>query len=416
MTKIAERGLLYIANARMPTEKAHGLQIMKMCSEFARRLEVELLVPHRFQTRSMKQVADVYEYYGVERKFSIRRIFSLNLTPPLDSRLSYWTQWVQGLMYWPQSILFGLVSAVFTMTRSVKLVYSRDFLTCLFLFLCQRLHRKRVFFEAHDLPLTKLGRRIRCWPLRHISGLVVISGRLGELYQTEGIPPEKILVAPDGVDLPLFSRELQKKSARQELGIPHEKTVICYTGHLYRWKGAQVLAQAMKILPDDYLFCVVGGTPQDIMEFKEFSTTNRIPNVMVVGYVPPGMVPRYLAAADVLVLPNTSEEAISRLYTSPLKLFEYMAARRPIVASDLPSIREILNEDNAVMVRPDEPQALAEGIMKVLKDGELAGKLVENAFRDAQLYTWEKRAERILNFIGERCRNGRSSLMNASGK
>ena len=110
------------------------------------------------------------------------------------------------------------------------------------------------------------------------------------------------------------------------------------------------------------------------------------------------MVPKYLAASDVLVLPN-SEKGLSE-FTSPLKLFEYMAAKRPIVASDLPSLREILSESNAVMVRPDDPAALAEGIQKVLEDEELAKKLAGNAYIDVQQYSWDKRAMRILEFVG----------------
>jgi len=160
----------------------------------------------------------------------------------------------------------------------------------------------------------------------------------------------------------------------------------------------------MKKLDDNYLLYVVGGTPKDISDFKEFISTNRIPNVIVTGYVSPKLIPKYLAAADVLVLPNTSEEAISRLYTSPLKLFEYMAARRPIVASDLPSVREILNEENAILVRSDNPKALADGIQKVLTNEELSKKLAENAFKEVQRYSWEKRAEKILEFIDEKCR------------
>ncbi|MBA7620879.1 D-inositol-3-phosphate glycosyltransferase [subsurface metagenome] len=391
--------MLYIANARIPTEKAHGLQIMKMCSEFAKKFDIELVVPHRFQTKFMKQVANVYDYYAVEKKFIIRRIFSLNLTPPLDSPLSYWTQSAQGILHWPQSICFGLISAFYSLTQPVELVYSRDFFTCLFLFLFRPLHGKRVFFETHDFPNTELGRKIKCWPLRHIDGLIVINRQLKKLYKSRGVPPEKILVAPDGVDLQQFLGNITKENARDELGIPNDKRVLCYTGHLYRWKGVHILAEAMKKLNDDYLLYIVGGTPKDISEFEKFVNTNRIPNISIVGYVPPKMIPKYLTAADVLVLPNTAEEAISRLYTSPLKLFEYMAARRPIVASDLPSIREVLNEENAMVVKPDNPSALADGIIKVVKDRELGSKLVSNASKDVQLYTWEKRVGRILEFI-----------------
>jgi len=408
--------MLYVANARIPTEKAHGLQIMKMCAEFARKLDVTLAVPIRFQTRLMKQVTDVYDYYAVEKKFGIKRLFSLNLTPALDSRLSYRTQWLQNWLNWLPSITFGIVSAVYALARSASLVYSREFLTCLFLLLLRPLHRKRIFYEMHDFPEAKLGRQLKCRSMRRFDGLIVIGGLLRELCLSYNIPSEKILVAPDGVDMQLFSADIQRERARQELNISVGKRVLCYTGHLYRWKGVHVLAQAMKALPEDSLLYIVGGTPKDISAFGEFINAENIPNVVIAGYVSPKSIPVYLAAADVLVLPNTAGEAISRLYTSPLKLFEYMAAGRPVVASDLPSVREIMSEANAILVPPDNPAALAEGIRRVLEDKELGRKLAQQAFEDAQLYTWEKRAEKIMAFIGEKCSSGTSSSRTVSGK
>ena len=401
--------LLYITNTRIPNEQANGLQIMKMCGEFAKKFEVELIVPWRIQTKLMKQLTDVYDYFSVERKFKISRLFSLNLTPPWDNRLSYWTRTAQSILHWPQCLHFGLTSAMYSLFQSAKLVYSRDLFSCLFLYFFRPFHNKRIFYEAHDFPLTELGRKLRCWTLRHVDGLIVISSKLAELYQSKGIPSEITLVAPDGVDLSLFSVNLQKEKIKKELKIPPDKKIVCYTGHLYRWKGVPVLAQAMKGLVDECLLYVVGGTPRDIIKFQEFISSNQIPNIVVIGYIPPTQIPKYLAAADILVLPNTSEEAISRLYTSPLKLFEYMAAHRPIIASDLSSIREILNEENALLVKPDDPEALANGIRKALKDDEMSQRLARNALRDVQFYTWEKRANKILEFIGMNTKTARNT-------
>ena len=203
--------LLYITNTRIPNEQANGLQIMKMCGEFAKKFEVELVVPWRIQTKLMKQLTDVYDYFGVERKFKISRLFSLNLTPPWDSRFSYWTRTAQNILHWPQCLHFGLISAIYSLFQSAKLVYSRDLFSCLFLYFFKPFHNKRIFYEAHDFPLTKLGRKLRCWTLRHVDGLIVISSKLAELYQGKGIPAETTLVAPDGVDLSLFSVNPQKE-------------------------------------------------------------------------------------------------------------------------------------------------------------------------------------------------------------
>jgi glycosyltransferase involved in cell wall biosynthesis len=98
-------------------------------------------------------------------------------------------------------------------------------------------------------------------------------------------------------------------------------------------------------------------------------------------------------------LPNSKKSEISKKYTSPMKLFEYMASGIPIVASDLPSIREILNESNSVLVDPDIPKSIINGIIEVITNKSLANKISEQSFLDVENYTWSKRAINILEFI-----------------
>ena len=156
----------------------------------------------------------------------------------------------------------------------------------------------------------------------------------------------------------------------------------------------------MADLPEATL-CLVGGAPAEIAETEALVGELKLANVILAGHVPPDRVPLYQAAADVLVLPNTAEAAISREHTSPLKLFEYMAADRPIVASDLPSLREALRHgENGWLVPPDEPVALAQGIQHVLAEPALAARLAAQARRDVQAYTWDERAGQILEFVG----------------
>jgi glycosyltransferase involved in cell wall biosynthesis len=111
--------------------------------------------------------------------------------------------------------------------------------------------------------------------------------------------------------------------------------------------------------------------------------------------VEPPRVAAFLQKADVLVIPNLPSR-ISAAYTSPLKLFEYMASGRPLVASDLPALREVLRpDDNAVLVAPGSINALAAGIRRVLEDAAFGARLAATARRDAAEYTWDKRAERL---------------------
>jgi len=88
-----------------------------------------------------------------------------------------------------------------------------------------------------------------------------------------------------------------------------------------------------------------------------------------------------------------------RFFMSPLKMFEYMASRRPIVATDLPSIREVLSESSAVLVPPGNTEKLKEAIKYLIDNPEAGKKLADNAFQKVQEYTWDKRAEKIVDFI-----------------
>jgi len=115
-----------------------------------------------------------------------------------------------------------------------------------------------------------------------------------------------------------------------------------------------------------------------------------------VGWVNNRVIPKYLKSADVLVLPNSAKSTISLLYTSPMKLFEYMASCRPIIASDLPALREILNSKNSFLVAPDNARSLADGIRKILGDNDLAETISDQAAHDVLQYTWQKRASFIL--------------------
>ena len=392
--------MLYIANARIPTEKAHGMQIMKMVEAFARETDIRLVIPRRFQSKAMKQVKDVYAYYDVEKTFDITRILSFNVIPPLGSRLSEYLRALLPLFHWQGRICFGIFAAFYALAHRISVIYSRDIFSCFCLFLLRPFIRSAIYFEEHDeFPRTLLGAKLKCWLLQRINGIVVVNRQVKEVYQKNKVPSKKILVAPNGIDPKLLSIDVSKKEARLELDMPVDKKVACYTGHLYIWKGVNIAVQAMKELPSNFLLYIVGGAPDDVERFRKYVSDEEINNVMLTGYVAPRMVHKYLAAADVLVLPNTSTDEMSRLYTSPLKLFEYMAARRPIIASDLLSIREILNEQNAILVKPDDPKSMAAGIEKVAGSSSLGEKLAKKAFEDVRQYTWDTRRDNVLEFI-----------------
>jgi glycosyltransferase involved in cell wall biosynthesis len=194
---------------------------------------------------------------------------------------------------------------------------------------------------------------------------------------------------------------LSKEALRRELNLPLKKKIAMYTGHFYQWKGVEVLVQAASQLDPDIDVYLVGGKEADIQRLKESTARVSWAKIKMIPFQPPSLAPKYQQAADVLVVPNIRASDDSSYYTSPLKLFQYMAAGRPIVASDLLSLRTVLNTETAYLVRPDDPQALAQGIRDALSDDQEAARRSKRAQEEVKQYTWEKRAERILQFLGE---------------
>ena len=384
--------LLYISNQRMPTEKAYGIQIAKMCEAFAlqynpnlqiypnapnNRIEVELVIPHR--KNSIKE--DIFEYYGVKRNFRVVRLFSPDFYLPgkLDK-----------LAFLIKNFLSAKMLFFYVLFQKADIIFSRDELPLYFL----SFFKNNLIFEAHKFSSRRFRfyRRFKKLDLK----IVTISKGLKDEFIKFGFNPKNIIVAHDGVDLNKFNLDITREEARRRTNLPPDKKIIMYTGHLFDWKGVYVLAEAADLLSDS-LVVFIGGTDSDITDFKNRFKDKE--NVLILGQKEHREIPFFLKAADVLVLPNSGKELISRSYTSPLKLFEYMASGRPIVASALPSIKEILNKDNSVLVESDSTTSLAEGIRKVLNDKDLARKISEKAFEDVKDFTWAKRTDKILNFI-----------------
>ena len=382
--------LVYVDSSRLPTKRAHGIQIMKMCEAFARSgVAVELVVPWRRN----KVKADPFAFYQVESNFRLTRLPTLdisNLVPKWGSRIA-------------SSIFLTLVKG-YLLFRPYHVLYLREKFSGLFF--------KDYVMEVHTLPEKVSTSDKHVW--QKAKKIISITSFLRDRLVSLGIHPEKILVAPDGVDLQKFKVQSSKFKVRKELGLPTDKQIVMYTGHLYEWKGVDVLlgtAKQLSISPptgdllkgDNYqfpiLFVFVGGLPREVGQFQ--AKAKGLQNVLILGHRPHGEIPKYLAAADVLVLPNSAKPAISKFYTSPLKLFEYLAAGRPIVAADLPSLREILDEETAVFFAADDRASLLAVIKKLLADEKLQERLARNGWQKVQQFSWGARARRILAFINQ---------------
>lgn len=178
---------------------------------------------------------------------------------------------------------------------------------------------------------------------------------------------------------------------------PTSFPVAAYAGHLYPWKGVDVFARALALCPGIHGLIIGGhagesdlGRVQALV--RELGLADR---VTITGHVPPADVHQHLSKATMLVLPNTPS-AISERYTSPLKLFEYLGLAKPIVASRLPAILEVLTDgQTALLVPPGDARALADALSRIADDEALARDLGAAAGALAPGYTWDRRAERL---------------------
>lgn len=360
--------LAYLANIRFPTERAHGAQIAKMCEAFADAgAEVTLVIPQRAVTIN----EDPYAYYGVQPNFEIAKIGK-----PQDpqTRLGYWFAYIKFIV----RVLF------YCLKNRADVYYSRDdsIVSILSFF------GIKAVWEAHGWKDSFFIRHF----LKNIEKVIVITNAAKKRFIESGVPEQKMLVAPDGIDEPLLNTRIDKISARKKLGLSDQGIFAFYIGGLEEWKGFRTLLQCADTLANQHItIVVVGGIIRELQ--KEF------PNVLFLDFIPYKELATVQAAADILVIPNSAKSIVSTEYTSPLKLFAHMASCRPIVASDLPSLREILDEEIAYFFEPDNPESLAKTIENVLAHPEEANKKAETALVKAREYTWGRRAGRILKFI-----------------
>jgi len=363
----------YLANLRLPTEKAHGIQIMSMCNAFASfEIDIELVVPNLYN--KIKQ--NPFDYYGIKKSFPIRYLKTFDLTR--------FGAFLGPIAYILQTWSFGSKALKDARESPADIYYHRDPITFI-----RFTHRNLPsVWEVHTIPSRFYLYRKACEKAEKI--VTVSRGAADKLIEL-GISAEKIVIAPAGVDVKKFRNLVDKKEARKKLGLNQSKMIVLYTGQLYPWKGVDVLIKASNSLPHNISVIIVGGSDNDIKKLKINA------NVTFVGQVKHSLVPLYLAAADIVVIPNSRKEKISEYYTSPLKLSEAVAAGKAIIASRLPSLCEILDDNTAYLIPPDDPSSLRSAIIALAKDEKRRERLSSFALKNSKVFDWKIRAKKILD-------------------
>jgi glycosyltransferase involved in cell wall biosynthesis len=381
-----------VAPSEIPARRANTVQVMKMTQAIASLgHEVRLAVPTADPARAVegRQWDDLARHYGLQTRFVVEWL-------PASPRLRRYD--------------FGLRSVGWARKWKADLLYTR---------LPQAaaigsLAGMPSIYETHDIPQGALGPLLFRAFLngRGKRRLVVITqSLLGDLANKLGVPAEEpfTLVAPDGVDLSRYASLPEKEEARRliseslRVDLESDAFMAGYTGHLYNGRGIELLLSVAVLLPD-MLFLLTGGEPRDLRRLMTQIQQKRLNNVIIAGFIPNAELPLYQAACDALLMPYQRHVAASSggdiaHYLSPMKLFEYMACERPILSSDLPVLREVLDWNIAILLPPEDAGSWAAALRELCKDTQRSVELGRRARIKANQYTWEGRAQRILEGI-----------------
>lgn len=371
--------IYYIANARMPTEKAHGIQIAKMCEAFIEAgTDVTLVMPGRATDPS-----SIRDYYGLRVDVPTVTLFAFD--------------WYTGgrILYRISSFSFMVSSFFFLWRRRNEkeaVVYTVDFDDWSYAQL--PLLSFHYFSEMHgSKPHTFVNRFF----FRNISGIITINRLIKDrLQETFSLLSDCVIVEPDAVDATHFT-PMPRARAREHLGLAHELKLVLYVGRILEWKGLELLATTASVLGPGITIGIVGGTRE---RFVEVTGIVNVPgNLVFYGERDYAYMPVWINAANAVLMTATAHNELSYRWTSPMKAFEYMACGVPIIAADAPSMREIVSNATAFLYQPDEAQSLAHEIRAVFNNQEEARHRGDAALVVSRTCSWRARAEHTLKFM-----------------
>lgn len=386
--------LAYIHSRAFPSVDANVVQVVQMCRAFrAIGHTVTLFIPRHADCATDEAAhARARELFGDPLGFDIvfvprKKIFGrMEVLGSVRSTLA-------ALKNHPQDLIYSRNpwSVAFLPRTGVPFIWEA--------------HEENVHMRSKLLGALLQWLIVRTSKKPQMLKVVAISDALSKVWEGFGVPHDKLLTAHDGVDLKLFGKVMDKNESRKQLGITNDKRVIVYTGTLKSDRGIELILESARRIPDAE-FYIVGGSQTEIDFWKSEIARNNLHNAHLTGRIPHQEVPRWLAAADVLLMMWTWRVPTIRV-CSPMKLFEYMAAQRLIVGPAFPTVLEVLEDrKDAILFEPDNPdemeKALREGLSRS-HETELPAHAYNKVSRD---YTWEARCRHILDSLKSLKQNG----------
>lgn len=378
-------------DCNIPSHFAHSFNAMKMAQGF-HNLGCDTRVVTANSLLALKrrlQYRDIPAHYGLNQPIKIH--WKL---PSIKKFISGYTQ---------DDLCYASRAANFARTEKLDLVFARSFEVSIATIKLGLPTVMETHTTNYDHP--SLNKIYSFANDENFKGLVTIHEKIAEEHCKRGIPEDKLFVLEDGVDLTQFAIADDQKQWQQQLGLSTEYQYAVYCGHLYKEKGIQVILDAAQRLQrfSNLRFVLAGGLDQDVQYWQQQCKERHINNIIFTGFIQNSHVPKYLKAADCLLLPysNDIEYKVMDIHTtSPLKLFEYLAAGRPIVATSNPTLTKIIqHEHDAILTELGNIEAFCAGIELAIQKSPLQNQLSENAKSTANQYTWDSRCQHIIDKV-----------------
>jgi glycosyltransferase involved in cell wall biosynthesis len=374
--------IIYIENVRVPSERAHAYQIVRQCAWMGRLgHDVMLVNPDRAGGR------DVFSYFNLPD-----RPFSHVLLPTLDF-LERAPRFLKPIAYAIQRFTFVRSLRAWAGRQKADAWYTRDPAIVNAL-------RTRVkdpwFLELHDAPDNNRARWNRVKD--SVRGFVVITHGLKRYLIELGVPEERITVAPDGYEPKEFESMKARREAREEFGIPQHAFVLFYGGSFYPWKGLDPIVRSWAQTDPRAHLVLMGGPDPDTKRLNKLVPPDAMERVHILPRRSHRDLVSLYPAADVGLIASSSDHKVATHYTSPLKLFEYLAAGLPVLASGVPTSREVLDERVAKFFGPAKAD-FHRAFSEIMQNPAWLKSAAEAAPEFVKRYTWQERAIGIVDFM-----------------
>jgi len=385
--------ILYCTNLRLPTERVHGRQVAEVC----RALHVlghgvEVVSPFRTESEGL----DFTSYYGLPDDVSLTR---LGAKDPMASK---WLPEFFGFIL--LNFRFRSLLRDFLKTAQTDALYTRS--PVLLPTLLDS--KKPVLLELHSIPGSPsfISLANRC------TLVVALTTPMRETLIRMGLDASKVIVEGDAVNRAVFGDLPERMSARKEFGIAPDAFVAGYAGQLESMglsKGIPELIGALETLPD-VTGLIAGGPNESRKKFEATVSPDARSRIRFTGILTQDRVRDAYAASDVLIYPApASDHPFYNRDTSPMKIFEYMASGIPMVCADLPPVRDVVDPSVALLVPPGDPRALADAILRIMKEPEEAKKRADAAKQRMLSHTWDMRMMRVMDAFHERTASSNSA-------